>query len=188
MVSVAFVELDRLLAQAGSEVDAAEAHGSLTGALCAAAGLGVADWIDEVFPDEEAARLDEVARNTLATVFAETAQALGGGEMVFAPLLPDDEAPLDVRVASLALWCSGFLYGLGVGQIAAIEHVPGDVGEVLRDMSEISRAVAGDDVNDEDNEGAYAELVEFVRAGVQLAYDELRDFRERGLPRTDTRH
>jgi uncharacterized protein YgfB (UPF0149 family) len=37
----------------------------------------------------------------------------------------------------------------------------------------LSRAVADDDEPDEASEAAYAELVEFVRAGVQLVHEEL---------------
>jgi uncharacterized protein YgfB (UPF0149 family) len=37
----------------------------------------------------------------------------------------------------------------------------------------MSRAVADDDEPDEASEAAYAELVEFVRAGVQLVHEDL---------------
>jgi uncharacterized protein YgfB (UPF0149 family) len=180
MFTVAFRELDRMLADADSEVDAAEAHGCLAGALCAAPAYRVRDWIDEIFEEGAAARLDAASRVALETLYAESAQALGGGEMTFQPLLPDDDTPLAARVNALAFWCAGFLYGLGVGQLPSLEYVPGEVGEVLRDFAELSRAVLDESEPEEASEEAYAELVEFVRAGVQLSYEELAPFREPG--------
>jgi uncharacterized protein YgfB (UPF0149 family) len=180
MFTVAFRELDRLLADADSEVDAAEAHGCLVGALCAAPAYRVGDWIDEIFQASDAARLDHASRGALEALHAETVQALGGGEMSFEPLLPDDDAPLAARVNALAFWCAGFLYGLGVGQLPSLEEVPGEVGEVLRDFADVSRAALDESEPEEASEEAYAELVEFVRAGVQLAYEDLAPFRERG--------
>ena len=43
----------------------------------------------------------------------------------------------------------------------------------MRDFIEISRAEVEDVAPDESNENAYAELVEFVRVGVQLLFEEL---------------
>jgi uncharacterized protein YgfB (UPF0149 family) len=187
MHSVSFDELDQAFAQGNAPVDPAEAHGSLCGALCAVPGYRLQDWLDEVLPDAQrggGAR----ARGLLQTVFDETAQALGGGEMDFAPLLPDDESTLEVRVESLADWCGGFLYGLGVGKLPSLDAVPGEVGEVLRDFTELSRASVGRDEGEEANESAYAELVEFIRAGTQLVFEELAAHRDNGLPRTDGVH
>lgn len=181
MFTIAFRELDRLLAEADSEVDAAEAHGCLAGALCAAAAYRSDDWSDEILRAGAAGGLDAAAQAALQSLHAETAQALGGGDMTFEPLLPDDDAPLAARVNALAFWCAGFLYGLGVGQLPSIENVPGDVGELLRDLTEISRASLDESEPADASEDAYFELVEFVRAGVQLTYEELAPFRERGL-------
>lgn len=179
MSTVAFRELDRLLADTDSEVDAAEAHGCLAGALCAAPAYRASEWVDEILQEDAAARLDQASVAALESLFAGTAQSLGGGEMTFEPLLPDDEAPLAVRTRALAFWCAGFLYGLGVGQLPSLDGVPGEVGEVLRDLAEISRAGFEESGPTDADEEAYMELVEFVRAGVQLVYDELAVLRER---------
>jgi uncharacterized protein YgfB (UPF0149 family) len=187
MYSVQFDELDRAFGQADAPVDPAEAHGSLCGALCAVPGYRVQDWLDEVLPDAQRAAALR-ARNQLQIVFDETAQALGGGEMDFVPLLPDDESALDVRVEALAEWCAGFLYGLGVGKLPSLDTVPGEVGEVLRDFTEISKVAVGSDETEDTNEAAYVELLEFVRAGTQLVYEELAGHRERGLPPTGEVH
>jgi uncharacterized protein YgfB (UPF0149 family) len=43
----------------------------------------------------------------------------------------------------------------------------------VRDFIEISHAGVEEEASDEANEAAYAELVEFVRVGVQLLFEEL---------------
>jgi hypothetical protein len=96
--------------------------------------------------------------------------------MEFEPLLPDDEQPLNGRANALALWCTGFLYGLGTGQISDLEALNGDVGEIVRDFTEISRATGDDADADESNEQAYAELVEFIRVAAQVVFEELAAF------------
>ena len=49
--------------------------------------------------------------------------------------------------------------------------------EVLADFAEVARAGGVGSESAEVEEGAFAELVEFVRVGVQLIYDELSELR-----------
>jgi uncharacterized protein YgfB (UPF0149 family) len=86
------------------------------------------------------------------------------------------------------LWCTGFLYGLGTGKISNLAALPGDVGEIVRDFSEISRAGSDDSVPDEANEQAYMELVEFIRVGAQVVFDELLPLRQQSWPVTPRLH
>ena len=171
VTSFTYSEFDHALQGAGSGVEAAEAHGCLSGALCAEASFAAAEWAAEILPDEG----DEPSAPELLDMLAEirdaTMAALSGGEMTFEPMLPEDPGSLDDRVRALACWCSGFLYGLGRG--GTLKQLPGDLGEILDDFSEISRAtIDGDEASDQ-AERDYAELVEFVRASVLLAWEEL---------------
>jgi uncharacterized protein len=176
MLSVSFPELEDTLAEAGSPTEAAEAHGSLCGALCAVSRLQFESWLQELLEEREAQ--NERTREVLHSVFSKTSQELGGDGMQFAPLLPDDDEPLAGRTSALAHWCEGFLYGLGAGGLTSVDALPGEVGEIVRDMSEISRATADADDATETDEQAYAELVEYIRVGVQLIYDELETLRD----------
>jgi yecA family protein len=175
MLSVAFPRLEDTLAEAGGTADAAEAHGTLSGTLCAGSTVALDDWLDELLHDP-AGHCGE-CRAVFETVFSETAQSLGGGAMEFTPLLPDDDEPLAERTKALTHWCQGFLYGLGTGRLNSIAELPGEVGEAVHDLTEISRATPGEDDPTEDDEQAYAELVEYVRVSVQLIYDELEPLR-----------
>jgi uncharacterized protein YgfB (UPF0149 family) len=172
MLSVTYDELEAALAAGDATIAAGEAHGSLCGALAAGAGDGFDVWVETLLPGsaDEAGELR--SRNLLETLHQETAAALAGQEMDFAPLLPGDEAALERRVAALAEWCGGFLYGLGTA-LPAADALPEGVGEVLRDFGEISRAVLGGEQSEESNEESYAELVEYLRVSAQLVYEEL---------------
>jgi len=169
-----YSEIQRALDDARAVTDAAEAHGTLAGALCAAPGYRFEDWLREILPEGE---VQPEAFAPLRQLYAETNAALGTDEMQFRPLLPADADPLGARAAALAQWCQGFLYGLGSSRIHDASRLPGDVGEIVRDLTEITHAGAGDADATESDETAYAELVEFVRVGVQLIFEELEPFR-----------
>ncbi len=183
---IRFQDFEDVLATAGSLADAAEAHGSLCGALCTVAPYRMQDWVNEILPDGTA--LSDESAAMLERVFTATANSFGEQGMEFEPLLPDDEQPLNGRANALALWCSGFLYGLGSGHISDLEALNGDVGEIVRDFTEISRATGDDADADESNEQAYAELVEFIRVAAQVVFEELLPLRRQVYPAQQRLH
>ncbi len=170
-----YTEIQRVLIEERSMTEAAEAHGTLAGSLCTAVSYRFEDWLLEILPDGRAQA--DAAANALREVYARTAQALVGDDPAFDLLLPEEEQPIDARTAALAQWCQGFLYGLGSRVIQDASRLPGDAGEVVRDLSEITRVGVDCDDGEESNESAYTELVEFVRVGVQLVFAELEPVR-----------
>jgi uncharacterized protein YgfB (UPF0149 family) len=183
---IRFKDFEDVLATAGSLADAAEAHGSLCGALCSMSPYKMQDWVNEILPD--GAALSEESAAMIERVFTATATSFGEQGMEFEPLLPDDEQPLNGRANALALWCTGFLYGLGTGHISDLEALNGDVGEIVRDFTEISRATGDDADADESNEQAYAELVEFIRVAAQVVFEELLPLRRQVYPAQQRLH
>jgi uncharacterized protein len=179
LATLTFNELQRALLQSHALTDAAEAHGTLVGSLCAS-GCSMHDWLAEILPEGEASG---EAANSLQAVFDATNDALGDDAMSFQPMLPSDDDPIAQRTSALGEWCQGFLYGLGVGvAVPDVSRLPGEAAEVLRDMTEITHVDVDPQDSDESNEEAYAELVEFVRVGVQLLYDQLQPLREPPRP------
>jgi uncharacterized protein len=170
MIQPDYSHFQQLLAQERSLAEAAEAHGTLAGCLCAAAGYRFEDWLREILPEGQASA---PATGALQELFGATSDALLQPDMEFELLLPSDEQPLAERTAALAQWCQGFLYGLGAGVIPDASELKGDVGEIVRDFIEITRAEVDELRSEQENEAAYAELVEFVRVGVQLLFEEL---------------
>jgi uncharacterized protein YgfB (UPF0149 family) len=174
--SLAFNEVAQALAAGGSSVHAAEAHGCLCGALCVRSGFGFGDWLDEILPDT--LTLPD-RHGPLADLYEQSAAVLAAPDMEFDPLLPDDYTSLDERVDALSAWCQGFLYGFG-SAVSGRSSPTGEVAEVLADFAEISRGGSVGLDPTEIEEDAYMELVEFLRVGVQLVYDELRAERQPG--------
>lgn len=174
MPAADYSEIQRALSEAHALAEAAEAHGTLAGSLCAAVGYRFEDWLSEILPEGEAGPL---ATEALRALYERTAGALGAQAMEFAPLLPEDEESLDARASALGQWCQGFLYGLGASPLNDATGLPGDVGEIVRDLTEITHVGVDVEESAESNESAYAELVEFVRVGVQLVFDELEPLR-----------
>lgn len=175
-----YQELDRSLSAVGSGVEASEAHGCLCGALCAVPLFPAAEWAAELLPDDAGAAASTALLSLLADLREQTLGALSGDDMTFEPLLPADTAPLDERVRALAAWCTGFLFGLG--RSGTPEKLPGDLAEIMQDFSEISRAALAAGEGGEEAERDFTELVEFVRASTQLAFEELAPHRARSAP------
>jgi uncharacterized protein YgfB (UPF0149 family) len=179
MQTASYAEIQRVLTDERSMTDAAEAHGTLVGALCTAATYRFEDWLQEILPE---GRAHSTSTGALRSLYFLTSETLVGQDLEFQPLLPEEEQPLNERTAALAQWCVGFLYGLGSGSIQDLQTLPGEVGEVVRDFDEITRVGVDGGETDEQNESAYAELVEFVRVGVQLVFEELEPLRETPEP------
>lgn len=169
-----YAELQKVLANSRALTDAPEAHGTLAGALCAAAEYTLTDWLAELYADGHA---DPQSTAALSVIFDVTRAELASDEMTFEALLPDDDEPIADRAEALGQWCQGFLYGLGTQPIPEPDQLPPDAGEVVRDMTALTQVAADSAESEESNEQAYAELVEFVRIGAQLLFDELAPWR-----------
>ena len=173
MSATAFHQLDETLRRAGSACDASESHGTLCGALCA--GLeSDQPWLDHILDEASGTpEAQKACRQALAALRDSTHALLSGGSLEFMPILPDDEIGLADRTDALGEWCQGFLYGLGLaGARLKVEELSEETSEVLRDMAQITQAGFEGEDTDED-ELAYTEIVEYVRIGVQLLYEEL---------------
>jgi uncharacterized protein YgfB (UPF0149 family) len=168
--------IQRSLAAAHALADAAEAHGTLAGALCALVAYRLEDWLAEILPEGVEYPATDTA---LQRLYDGTVASLSGYSMELELLIPEDDSPIQERARALTSWCTGFLYGLGSNGAADPERLPGDLGEIVRDLTEITRADVDTSDGAEANEAALAELVEFVRVGVQLVFDELEPARTR---------
>lgn len=169
-----YAGVEEALREVGAHVGAAEGHGMLCGMLTATDDTSQAHWIAEVLADTQPR--GETARHcleTLTLVYDETAAGLADAQFEFQPMLPGEESSLAERSQALAGWCSGFLFGLGYNQPGSDDaSLPANVREALNDMAEIARVAAQPD-EDEDDEDAYTELVEYIRVAVLLCREHL---------------
>lgn len=165
-------DLNRVLQRIDVEVGAAEAHGIVCGVLCVPSDESP-EWTEEITgPAEPGDLLTEECTSSLLGLYAETERQLSSVDCEFAPLLPDDDEPLSLRSAALGSWCAGFLLGLSLAGISDLEKLPADSREVINDLSRFA-GIQTSEFEDEAEEAAYAELVEYVRVGVMLINEEL---------------
>ena len=188
MPATSFDDLDETLRRAGAACDAAETHGTVCGVLCAGVdddAAWVAHVLDEASGPEPA---QQACRRALTALRDETHALLRGGTLEFEPLLPDDESGLADRTAALGEWCQGFLFGLGLaGARIDTGDLSDETGEVLRDVGQIANAGFEGEGGEED-ETAYADIVEYVKVGVQLLYEELQPALVLTTPPSETKH
>lgn len=171
--------LDETLFKVDATMGAAESHGALCGMLCARGSTDLSEWMGHVLGEQEqgnvfsrdlASQLTELHQSTLGQMN----DPYGGFQL----LLPDDDDELDERTEALGDWCLGFVYGLAAGGISEESELPEDTMELLLDFIEISRAgndlsEPDEDSDDEEDEQAFVEIVEYVRTGVLLINEEL---------------
>jgi len=176
-------QLDAALKSCGATWDAAQTHGLLSGRLAVAGADSGFEWLSQVLEGTDSSG---VLRNEcevmLSSLFESTYRQLAERRSEFEPLLPDDEDNAPVRAAALGRWCEGFLHGLVSSKHADAlrERLSAEpLEDIIKDMLQITRATAEDGSDDEANEAAYAELVEYLRVAAQLAFEELAEFRHK---------
>jgi len=180
---VDYGSLNDALRRCGASWDAAQAHGLLSSHLAVGGAGAGAGWLQQVLEGtSESDALRTECAGLLNTLFQDTLRQLSERLSEFEPLLPDESDSASLRASALARWCEGFLHGLvsiDHGQALKQRLAKDPLADIIRDMLQLTRAAADDESDDETNEAAYAEIVEYVRVAVQLAYEELAEFRGR---------
>ena len=178
---VGFDNLDAALRSCGSTWDAAQAHGLLTGRLAVAGVPAGPDWLVQVLEGtDEADALRGECQKMLDTLYQETFWQLTERLSEFMPLLPDDHTDVVQRTQALAHWSEAFLHGIVSSkhdQVLKDRLGAEPLSDIIRDMLQITRAEIDEESDEDDNEAAYAEIVEYIRVAAQLAYEELSDIR-----------
>ena len=168
-----YERLRESLAAAGAVLALAELHGGVCGALCAGGAEAARRWLLDSLDDVEVGAAPAAVADDLEELIGTSSKMLEDPELTYEPLLPSDDAPLAEQVEAQAAWCQGFLSGVGSTTPAAAESDA--LGEILRDFAEISRAGLSEDeeAGDDQPDFALAEIHEYVRVSVQLAFEEL---------------
>ena len=158
----------------------------LAGVLCAPEGAENA-WCGLIFDDSMdgggraasgTAADDEAAAGALllerlTELLAQTRAILADTEFGFVPAAPGDTGSLGQQLEGLTDWCRGFLLGFSAGGNRELRALSPEAREFLEDMVQMSDAeLEAEDGDAEGEARALAELVEYLRAGVQLLYDE----------------
>jgi uncharacterized protein YgfB (UPF0149 family) len=151
-----------------------EAHGIIAGLLATSLEGDIRAQLADLFSpyglDEEE---QEDLFTMLAPLYRYTKSSFEQGSFEFALLLPDEEATLEDRIEAIADWCRGFIYGLTEGGVTDVTQLPGDAGEVVRDLMELAEVGLDESADVETQDKALAEIEEYIRVGVQLVFEEL---------------
>ena len=178
---IEFNLLEEMLNQCGSNWDAAQSHGLLTGRLVVGGAPIGPEWLLQVLEntDEDASYHKECIKQLdilYQSTFWQLSERLSG----FILLLPDDTEDIFYRVEALAKWSEGFLHGL----VSAKEDEDlkkrlsaEPLSEIVKDILQITQVGIEDKSDEESCNAAYFELVEYIRIAVQLCYEELSDVR-----------
>lgn len=159
--------------------DLAECHGVLCGMICGENGNTAEEFLTHLATLELMIESGTALHDVMVEAFESTVQQLADDELRFNLWLPDDEQPLDERTHALAQWCTGFLAGLGVG--GPLQTLLPEAAEALDDLQQIARAgfsssadEAEELAQEEEDERAFVEIVEYVRVVILILREELR--------------
>lgn len=179
MTAPSLPDFERTLQLGEGSLDSAElaeCHGLLCGLLCRESSPSARDYLRQLAAMQLVVDPGQALSGALAQAWESTVAQFEDEDMGFALWLPDDDDPLEERTIALARWCAGFLAGLGsVGRLDALSE---EAREAIGDLQEIARAElsasAGDPPQSEDEEGAYAEIVEYVRVVTLMMREDFR--------------
>ena len=174
-----FDYIDKIRQKSGISIDVSECHGKISACLCSENMTAEALLPEEINTDESSLSAETMKLKTvLLSLIAETLEQLNDAEMSFYPLLSPDAESLTDRTLSLSRWCQGFIDGFGLviaQKNISIAQIEQDIiGEIIEDFSQISKLSSASVMNEDGEELAYMEVVEYVRVGVQLIFEEMK--------------
>ncbi|WP_116963665.1 UPF0149 family protein [Fastidiosibacter lacustris] len=154
--------------------EASEAHALLCALFTVGAEVRIQAWMDSLMaePIESGDIMAQAALKTLSQMYQVTKAQFLSHNIHFDLLLPIDEEVFYKRIDALAMWCQGYLSGLG---LIELDYTKGsaEVQEAISDLLDVSRLQYDDEVTgQEDEEKAYVELVEYTKVAVLLIHSE----------------
>lgn len=162
-----------LAADASSQADVAERHACCDGdghahshshSHPADHHLGIASDVDaHADVDERREALDQLADWTQS--------AIDPTSMSFDLLLPTEDRPLPERASAVLDWVRGLLFGFALGGLTR-EQLLGQAGEAFDDLVELTRMDLEAVAEDEGDEEALTEIVEFLRVAAMLIRED----------------
>ncbi|NLO80224.1 MAG: UPF0149 family protein [Xanthomonadaceae bacterium] len=169
-----YQQIEEALQAVDASVGAAEAQGLLAGMAGATERPDKAAWIAQTLADTKPrGEAAQKCLQALVALYEQTMRELDDDQFAFQPLLPPDDSDLPQRARALGRWASGFLVGLGLGGLGKERELPKEVREALHDLDAISQ-VDMEGGGGEEDENAYAELVEYVKVVALMVRASLR--------------
>lgn len=149
-----------------------EAQGMLCGFICTGTPEPLTQWLAHLLPHSDTG--EALPAELLAALHPQLQQLQDGlrdPEMQFELHLPPDERPLVERATAVYDWVRGFLFAIGVSGVTTRHHSP-QIDEIIQDFTLLTRLDLDALEDQEENELALAEIVEFIRVAAMLIYDD----------------
>lgn len=170
-VDSVYTTFNALLAGNGHGLSAAGLQGLLLGRSSGGAGFEASAWLKEA-TDALGGQPDEAIGKALLGLQEMARQELTDNDLAVVLLLPNDDAPLEERIAAVSQWSQGFLEGFGLA--AGSRPLSAEAREALQDLAAIAQ-VQERTAESEEAEKDYAEVVEHVRLIPALLFGEFAD-------------
>lgn len=177
MSTASLPDFEHTLALAQGNLDASElseCHGVACGLLCRQAEASLDVFIGLLDMLELVSEPGTGLRMSLDELLNSSREQLSDVDMGLALWLPADEETLEDRTSALSQWCSGFLAALGSSGDETLDALSEDSNEALRDLQQISTADVTDTTESEEDENAFAEIIEYVRVAILIIREDLR--------------
>ena len=175
-------ELEMALGRVSALMGGSETHGVLCGMICAQGKIDEQAWMGQVIEHEDVSEPALRSCELMRILHQQTIRQMNDTNLSFTLLLPDDDQPLLQRVEGLGDWCQGFLFGLGMGGLGEADILDDEAKEFLEDMTEITRVELPDaDEASEEGNASFEEVVEYIRMGVLMLYEELQPRQSQGV-------
>lgn len=154
-----------------------ESHGVVCGLLIQRHNAELVHFIGLLASLELVRQPAPDVQELLAELMATTLAHLNDEELGLQLWLPEDSQPLLLRTQALGHWCNGFLAALGAQSEQALQSLSDEGKEALTDVAQIAKADIGPPEGSEqieEDEQAFAEIVEYLRIAVLILHEDLR--------------
>lgn len=170
-----YASVTEVLFRIGPGNEASECHGVLCGLLCTNGEGAERLWVNHIMSQiNEANEVSPGELDALLTpIILESQRQIISVECDFQPILPEDTASVAEKTIALAHWAQGFLVGMSFGGIKDLKELPADSMEILMDFTKIAQAGKYNVEGTGEDDAAFTEISEYLRAGVLLVYQEL---------------
>ena len=165
---MAYQSLSSIFQRYNSDLSVAQSHGMATAMLCVNGRSDSINWLNEIFEAHE--QLIEEDKAQIVNLFEQTRSLLDPDDSLFEfDLFLPENVDLSEQAVTLANWCEGFLWGIGYSQSKADWQEETD--GILRDMVAFTKL--DNEVEDDNDEAAFIQIHEYLRAAVLIVRDEL---------------
>ena len=161
-----------MLKQHNIIVDASEVQGILCGMLAGGMNIDDQEWIQALADViNQGDIIPAKAQTLIEKMFDKVCQEFIEADFALKLCLPDDAIPINDRGAAFVNWVQGFLLGFGLHQ-NDLTSCSAEAKEALEDFSDIAKLDEAMEQSEE-SEQAFFEVLEYVRIGAMLCFNEM---------------